>query len=81
MPGENCSIYGCSTSRYKKYKGIPIIKVPGGSDEFETEWRNDIVAVVLQTRELDKSLRDQIRNKRIYVCGRHFKENEIIQCM
>ena len=27
MPGDNCSIYGCTVSRRSKHKGIAIFKI------------------------------------------------------
>ena len=41
MPGVNCSIYGCSTSR--KSKGIAILRVPTGDDDYSTQDRQKIV--------------------------------------
>ena len=50
MSGVNCSIMGCDVSRKSKYKGLSIFKVPSGDSEFETTWRNKLIAVVTRDR-------------------------------
>ena len=40
MPGENCSILNCPVSRKAPYKGVGIYKVPSGTNEFESTWRD-----------------------------------------
>ena len=81
MPGENCAVYGCSASRSQNHKGIPIFKVPGGSDEFNTKWRKDIVGIILKTRTMDRALKGRIESNKLYDCARHFKEDQILQHM
>lgn len=77
MPGENCSIYGCTVSRSSKYKGIGIYKVPGGNNEFDTAWRNKLVAIITKNRVVDKALKDRIEKKRVYICQRHYRTDQI----
>ena len=77
MPGDNCSIYGCGTSRSKKYKGVGIFKVPSGEDPFNTKWREQLIHVVTRNRVIDANLRSQINAKRIFICQRHFTDEQI----
>ena len=53
MPGDNCSIYGCTVSRRSKYKGIAIFKVPAPKTEFEKRWKDKLVDVITKSREID----------------------------
>ena len=78
MPGANCSIYGCSSSR--RNKGIAIFKVPQGDDEYNSNWRKKIINVVIKDRQLDSSLKAQISNKSIYICEKHYPEDQLIRC-
>lgn len=77
MPGANCSIYGCSTSR--KTKGIAIFRIPTGNDEYNTSWRNKIVAIITKDREIDSSLRKQIENKTLHTCELHYPEENLLR--
>ena len=75
MPGANCSVFGCTTSRYSK--GIAIFGVPGGDDEFNKNWRAKLEHIVTKDRVITKELRGQISKKRIRVCELHFKEDDL----
>ena len=46
MPGDNCSIYGCTLSRRSKHKRIAIFKIPTGDTDFEKKWREKLITVV-----------------------------------
>lgn len=59
MPGANCSIFGCGTSRAKS--GISIFKIPAGDDENSAKIRDEWVRVVCRDREVDANLRKQIK--------------------
>ena len=76
MPGDNCSIYGCSVSRRSQYKGIPLFKVPSGEGEFETSWRQKLIAVITKDRVIDGPLKARINNKKLFICQRHFAEDQ-----
>ena len=39
MPGENCAVFGCGSSRRKK--GIGIWKLPKAKDESYAKWRDE----------------------------------------
>ena len=73
MPGANCSIFGCSTSR--KTTGISIHRIPTGDDEYSKNWREQLVNIITKDRVIDQSLKSQIDRKLLYVCELHFPEN------
>ena len=75
MPGANCSVYGCTTSRYSK--GVAIFSVPRGEDEFNSNWRTKLEYVVTKDRVITKELREQISKRKIRVCELHFKEDDL----
>ena len=77
MPGDNCSILGCPVSRSRKYKGIGIYKVPSGDSEWETKWREKLVAIVTRDRVVDSALKEKIANKRLFICQRHYHPDQI----
>ena len=79
MPGDNCSIYGCTVSRRSKYKGIAIFKVPAPKTEFEKSWKDKLVAVITKDREIDVPLRERIKSGRLFICQRHFTEDQILR--
>ena len=56
MPGANCAIYGCGTTRRPKYKGIGIFKVPSVQDKEKAEWRSELTGQILKDRVIDDNL-------------------------
>ena len=66
MPGANCSIYGCGTSR--KHVGVGIFRIPSAKDEVSTKTREAWLNVITKDRVVDKSLRSQIDKGELYVC-------------
>ena len=60
MPGENCSIFNCHTSIAAP--GISFFRVPTKGEEYSTNWRNKIVAVITHDRVIDGNLKRQIKN-------------------
>lgn len=77
MPGANCSIYGCSTSR--KNKGIAIFRVPTGNDEYSKTWREKIVNIITRDREIDYSLRQQIEHRTLHTCELHYSDECLLR--
>jgi len=73
MPGANCSIFGCNTSR--RMVGLGIFKIPSGDDEFNTKWRNKLLDIVTKNRVVDSAMLERINKKRIFICELHFTEN------
>ena len=76
MPGANCSIFGCGTSR--THKGVPIFKVPSCNDEFSWKWRKKLVHIIAKDRVIDANLKNQIEKKTLYICGKHYEINMMI---
>lgn len=76
MPGENCCIVGCGTSR--RTKGIGIFKLP--SLAVEKEWREKWLQQITKSRVLDKNLKEQIGKDKVYTCEKHFRTEDIEIC-
>ena len=79
MIGANCSIFVCSSSTSKS--GIAIFKVPQRDHEWSSDWRKSIINVVTIDRVTDKALRERILKKNIFVCERHYSEDQHMRCM
>ena len=75
MPGANCSVFGCSTSR--KSKGIGIFKLPAPTTDFNKQWRADLVNIVTKDRVVDKALKNQLADNNIHICKKQFREDQI----
>ena len=82
MPGANCALFGCSTSR-KSDLSLFKIRTPARGDREETvglknnartEWRR----VILRTREMTPGLKQRIDKNQIYLCERYFKAEFIV---
>ena len=57
MPGANCSVFGCPVCHRKEYRGMSLLKVPAGKNDFDKNWRTRLVAVITEDRVVDASLR------------------------
>ncbi len=75
MPGANCSIFGCSTSR--RQSGISIFGLPKAEDELSRKTRQEWVNVITRNRVIDADLRRQVEEGRVHVCEKHFEEKFI----
>ena len=51
MPGTNCCIADCGSSR--RQKGLGIFKLPKAINESYKKWREGWLEVILRTREAD----------------------------
>ena len=78
MPGENCSIFGCSISR--RTAGVAIFRVPRGNDEFSSTWREKLVRIITKDRHDEQQLRPQIENRTLHICERHYSEDSKLRC-
>ena len=82
MPGANCSIRGCSSSR--RSKGISTFKVPPKNLKFkdaeQEKWRSDMINIITRDREIDSDLRRQINEDRLHICEKHFQSDEMYYC-
>ena len=73
MPGENCAIFGCSTSR--RNVGMTFFRVPKESDDFKKKWASELINVIPKDRVIDNTLQEKINNKehkKLWICERHF---------
>ena len=66
MPGDNCAKPGCSTSRATA--GVVLLGMPKNDDEYNVNWRKNIVDMITKIRVLDVSLRRQIKRKSLHFC-------------
>ena len=48
MPGANCAIPECGSTRRETYINRAIFQVPNRTGEFYEKWRKDILAVLLK---------------------------------
>ena len=60
MPGDNCSIYGCTVSRRSKHKGIAIFKIPTGDTDFKKNWGEKFFSIIIKDWVIDAALRERI---------------------
>ena len=77
MPGKNCFILNCPVSRKAQYL-LCIYKVSSGTNEFESTRRDKLVAVVVRLREVGSALKERIQKKKIFICQRHFRDDQIV---
>ena len=75
MPGANCSVYGCYTSRYSR--GIAIFSLPKGQDNYNVQWRRKLIEIITKDRLIESALRKQIASESLHICERQFKEHEV----
>ena len=76
MPGDNCAIFGCSTSR--RHKSISIFKVPLPNSEVNKKWSSELINIITtKDREVDASLRKRINTCKLFICERHFSPDQI----
>ena len=68
MPGANCAIYRCGTTRRSKYEGVGIFKVPSVEDKEKAEWRSELTGQILKDRVIDDNLNHQIESGNLYIC-------------
>eukprot|EP00795_Rhopilema_esculentum_P012648 gene12648-3355_t len=75
MPGANCSVFGCGTSR--RDKGISLFKLPAAKDKFTSKWRDELLSKITRDRVLDADFRRQIKEDRLHICERHFEKDKL----
>ena len=83
MPGANCALYGCGTSRMSN---LSLLKIPfparGDGDEtvkLKSDARKEWLRVILRTRENTPELKKRIDANNIFLCELHFKPELIYQ--
>ena len=75
MPGANCSVFGCPVSR--RYKDVSIFKIPAATNDSKAKWRQELINVVTRDRVMDESFRKQIASNNIYICEKHFSDDQL----
>ena len=55
MSGDNCAIPGSSTSRATP--GVVLLGMPKSDDEYNVNWRKNIVNMITKIRVVDASLK------------------------
>ena len=75
MPGENCAIVGCSTSR--RHKGSSIFKVPLPNNEFNKKGNRDLINIIAKDRQVDEALKKRITSCNLYICEHHLSPEQI----
>ena len=74
MSGDNCSIFNSHSSRAAP--GFSFFRVPTKDDEYSTNWRNNIVAVITSDRVIDDILKRQIKNRTLHICELHYPQEK-----
>ena len=64
MSCENCSIFNCQSSR--KVAGILFLGIPTNHDDYSTNCKNNIVAVITCEKVMDYKLRRHSKNKELH---------------
>lgn len=77
MPGANCAIFGCTTSRRKKYQGLSIFKLPVAKDQESSKWRSEILNIITKDRVVDPDFQEQIMKNNVYICELHFSPEQM----
>lgn len=78
MPGDNCAVFGCGTSR--RTKGIGIWKLPCPRNAEYKKWREEWLNELKKTREVDRAFQKQIESDRIFTCEKHFDPKDVETC-
>ncbi len=76
----NCVFNECFTNRSNKsgkYRSIAFFKLTARKSEFYQNWKKDILNVVTKCRHADSDLKRPIQNGNIYICEKHFKQEDI----
>ena len=77
MPGSNFAFPQCTVSRYKLHDGVTIFKVPNRKGDYYQNSRKNILSVLQRYTETDKLLREKYQNGDIYICEKHFAQEDI----
>ena len=78
MPGSNCCIPGCGSSRRTKDMGF--FKLPDVKKQHFADWRKKWLDEILKVRELDKDLKAQLEADTVHTCEKHYYPHEWETC-
>ena len=76
MPGYNCAIPGCSTSRAALI--VALLGMPKNDDEYNVNWRKNIVDMITKIQVVYASLKGQIERKSLHFCEKHYSEEKLL---
>ena len=78
MPGSNCAIPGCGTTRRSKFSGISLFGLPpnNSEDSEKMKWREELLSIITKYRVVDEGLKKQICNNTLKICEKHFNDDE-----
>ena len=76
MPGDNCTIPGCCTSRATL--GVALLGMPKNDDEYNVNQRKNIDDMITKIRVVDASLKRQFERKSLHFCEKHYPEEKLI---
>ncbi len=78
MPGDNCAVFGCGSSR--RTKGLGIFKLPAPTNDHRKKWRRDLLNEITKSRVIDQAFKEKIEKDTVYICERHFQSVDIEIC-
>ena len=84
MPGANCSIPSCGSCRNDKTKEnivgekFGIFKVPSATEH--PKWHAEFLKAINKDRVVTPKFKEKLAKKTVWVCERHFKEEQIYRC-
>ena len=78
MPGANCAMFGCSTSR--KHKDVSLFQIPRAVDEETKKWRADMLNIITRDRVVDEHFKQKIEKNKVWICQKHFTEDDMYHC-
>ena len=76
MPGSNCSVFNCGTSR--RQKNVAIFSLP--SNPNHAEWRKQILHCISRDRQIDADFKRQLDKNNVHICQKHFDESQFETC-
>lgn len=72
MPGANCALLGCATSRKSDLSLFKLPFAAQGDSEYTVKLKTDAREEWLRrTRELDEKLKKMIEKNNVFLCERH----------
>ena len=77
MPGDNCAIPGCSTSRATL--GVALLSMLKNDDKYNVNWRKNIDDMITNIPVVDASLKRHIESKSLHFCEEHYPEEKLIR--
>jgi len=72
MPGRNSCMPQCTVSETSKHEGIKLYQLTTRQDDFYSNWRKEVLAIVGRYRVIDKIFKARIANGRAFICEKHY---------